>query len=75
MSDWSDWPFDRPVNWVESVNTAQSEGEIEALRRCVNRDTPYGTDTWKTKIAATLGLKYTLQPRGRPRKAVELADT
>jgi hypothetical protein len=42
---------------------------------CVNRGTPYGTDTWKTKIAATLGLKYTLQRRGRPRKAVGLADT
>ena len=71
----SDWSFDRPANWVEWVNTAQTDGEIEALRRCVNRGTPYGTDTWKTKIAATLGLKYTLHPRGRPRKVMGLADT
>jgi len=56
------------------VNTAQTEVEIEALRRYVNRGTPYGTDTWKVKIAATLGLKYTLLPRGRPRKVVGLAD-
>lgn len=69
----SDWPFDRPANWVEWVNTEKIE--IEALRRCVNRGTTYGTDTWKTKIAATLGLKYTPQPRGPPRKVVRLADT
>jgi putative transposase len=71
----SDWSFDRPANWVEWVNTAQTEGEIEALRKCVNRGTPYGTETWKTKIAATLGLKSTLEPRGRPRKVVGSADT
>ena len=60
------WPFDRPAEWVEWVNAAQTEDEIEALRKCVNRGTPYGAETWKTQIAATLGLKSTLQPRGRP---------
>ena len=59
-----DWPFDRPAEWVEWVNAAQTEAEIEALRKCVNRGMPYGTETWKTQIAATLGLKSTLQPRG-----------
>jgi len=49
---------------VEWVNGAQTEAEIEALRKCVNRGTPYGTETWKTEIAATLGLNCTLQPRG-----------
>jgi hypothetical protein len=71
----SDWPFDRPVDWVECVNAAQTEGEIEALRKCVNRGTPYGTEAWKTQIAATLGLKSTLHPRGRPRKQLELTNT
>jgi hypothetical protein len=36
-------------DWLESVNAAQTEVEIEALRRCVNRDTLYGTETWKTQ--------------------------
>jgi putative transposase len=71
----SDWPFDWPANWVEWVNAAQTEGEIEALRRCVNRGTPYGSETWKTHISATLGLKSTLQPRGRPRKQLQLTST
>jgi putative transposase len=56
----SDRPFDGPADWVEWVNAAQTEAEIEALRRCVNRGTPYGTETWKTQIAAALGLKSTL---------------
>ena len=71
----SDWPFDRATDWVEWVNAAQTEAEIEALRRCVNRGTPYGTETWQTQIAAMLGLKSTLQPRGRPRKQLELTST
>jgi putative transposase len=71
----SDWPFDRPADWVEWVDVAQTEAEVEALRKCVNRGTPYGTETWKTRIAAMLGLKSTLQPRGRPRKQWELTNT
>jgi putative transposase len=27
----SDWPFDMPADWVEWVNTAQTEVELEAL--------------------------------------------
>jgi putative transposase len=67
----SDWLFDGPADWVEWVNAAQTEAEIEALRKCVNRGTPYGTEIWKTKIAATPGLKSTFQPRGKPRKQLE----
>ena len=47
------------ANWV---NAAQTEAETETLRNCVNRGTPYGTETWKIQIAATLGLKSTLFP-------------
>src|SRR5882672_6500260 len=71
----SDWPFDRAADWVEWVNAAQTEAEIEALRRCVNRGTPYGTETWQTQIAAMLGSKSTLHPRSRPRKQLELTNT
>jgi putative transposase len=56
------------------VNAAQTEPEIEVLRRCANRGTPYGTETWRTQIAAMLGLKSTLHPRGRPRKQLDLTS-
>ena len=69
------WPLDRPENWLGWVNEAQTDAELEALRKCVNRGTPYGSENWTAQIAAALGLKYTLQARGRPRKVVGLTDT
>jgi REP-associated tyrosine transposase len=68
-------PLDTPEDWVNWVNEPQTQAEVQALRRCVNRGTPYGSENWTTQIAAALGLKYTLQPRGRPRKVVGLTDT
>jgi hypothetical protein len=38
----SAWPLDRPEDWVGVVNEAQTDAEVEALRRRVNRDMPYG---------------------------------
>jgi putative transposase len=71
----SAWPLDRPEDWVGWVNESQTDAEVEALRRCVNRGAPYGSENWTNQIAAALGLKYTLQPRGRPRKVAGLTDT
>ena len=66
----SAWPLDTPENWVAWVNGAQTDAEIEALRRWVNRGTPYGSKSWKMRIADALGLQSTLHQRGRPRKSV-----
>ena len=66
----SAWPLDRPENWVNCVTGVQTEAEIESLRKCVNRDTPYGSEAWKTRIANALGLESSLHPRGRPKKAL-----
>ena len=71
----SSWPLDQPENWIDWVNRSQTDAEIEALRRSVNRGTPYGSENWKIEIAAALGLKYTLQPSGRPKKLIGLTNT
>jgi hypothetical protein len=63
-----------PADWVEWVNAAQTEGEIEALRKCDNRATHYGTENWKIQIATALGLKSTLQPCGKPAKVIRLTN-
>ena len=57
-------PLDTPEDWVNWVNKPQTQAEVQALRRCVNRGTPYGSENWTTQIAAALGLKSTLQSRG-----------
>jgi putative transposase len=65
----ADWPLPRPTHWVREVNRVQTEAELEALRRSVQRGQPYGDESWVVAMAARLGLGTTLRPRGRPRKA------
>ena len=47
---------------------ADFRGPHLALRRSVERGTPFGSEHWVVKTATELGLQSTLRPRGRPRK-------
>jgi putative transposase len=62
------WPVPLPADWVERVNRAETEAELEALRPSVVRGCPFGTESWQRQTAGRLGLVHTLRPRGRPRK-------
>jgi len=62
-------PVKRPRNWLEWVNQALTEDELEAVRRCVNRGAPFGSNAWAQRTVEGLGLQSTLRPRGRPRKS------
>lgn len=62
------WPVARPQTWVAMVNRPESEAELEALRRCVQRGNPFGGEAWTAKTAAAMGLESTLRARGRPKK-------
>jgi putative transposase len=64
----SDGPLPWPSNWRTLVNRPLTEGELEAVRRCVDRGQPYGSDRWTKQTAGKLGLGSTLRPRGRPKK-------
>jgi putative transposase len=65
----SEWPVAIPANWLKEVNRAQTEEELEALRRSVQRGQPYGEQVWAERVALRLGLESTFRARGRPRKA------
>jgi putative transposase len=62
------WPLRRVANWVEEVNTPQTEGELLALRRSVNRGCPFGEAVWCDGAVRRLGLESTLRCQGRPKK-------
>ena len=64
-----DGPLALPRGWLKHVQSPQTEGELEALRRSVVRGTPFGDATWQERTAKELGLESTLRPRGRPRKS------
>ena len=57
----------RGREWVEGVNVAMTEAEVERVRECVRRDRPFGSATWTMATARSLGLESSLRPRGRPR--------
>jgi len=65
----SDGPVPWPDDWVAEVNLPQAQEELAALRKCVARGRPFGSETWIRRIARRLGLDATLRPQGRPRKA------
>lgn len=64
----SDWPVQRPDDWCAFVNEPQSDEELAALRISARRGTPFGDDDWREQLVKDLGLKWTQNPQGRPRK-------
>jgi putative transposase len=66
----SSWPVPEPKPWVAFVNEPQTDGELEALRRSVNRGVPFGSDRWVQRTVKKLGLESTLRARGRPKKQI-----
>ena len=63
-----DLPILLPSAWTEYVDTPMTDAEIERLRICVNRQSPYGKHDWQEKLCKDLGLESTIRPRGRPLK-------
>src|SRR6056297_867462 len=57
-----------PRQWRAWVNKPQTDDEVAAIRHCIQRGAPYGSDRWARSSAARLGLGTTLRPRGRPKK-------
>ena len=51
------WPVATPANWVEFVNAPQTEAELEAVRRAVVRNCPFGSEAWSERTARELGWK------------------
>ncbi len=64
-------PVRGPADWVGWVNAPMTDAEVEALRRSVNRGTPYRSAAWVHQTARRLGLEASLNPRGRPRTRSE----
>lgn len=61
-------PIRLPKNWLEVVNRPETEAELEALRRSVNRGRPFGSSAWQEDIAKKLGLEHSLRSPGPRRR-------
>lgn len=60
------WPILRPSNWVEIVNSPETEAELQGLRHLLRHNHPIGDADWQAAVAPYLGL--TLRGKGRPKK-------
>jgi putative transposase len=59
-------PVPRGTGWVEAVNVPMFETEVEAIRRCVRRDRPFGGEAWVSRTAVAFGLASSLRATGNP---------
>jgi putative transposase len=63
--------LDTPSEWLQWIDQPVFDHELTTLRRCVNRQQPFGAEEWQATIAAALGLESRLRVRGRLLKASE----
>ena len=61
-------PVARHAEWLDYVAMPHTESELAALRRSVERGSPYGSMAWMERTAVEFGLESTLNPPGRPYK-------
>ena len=61
------WPVPRRRDWVAWINRAQTAKEETAVKKCISRGRPLGTQEWIERTAGMLDLQSTLTPRGRPK--------
>ena len=65
------WPVHRARRWIDYVNEPQTEAEVAAIRRSIERGRPFGSDEWTRQIVCRHGLEITERPRGRPRRTIK----
>lgn len=69
----AEWPVARPADWLRRVNEPATKKEFEALVRSMEKGCPYGEASWRDRLAAKLGIEYTLRDPGRPKETDEVA--
>lgn len=57
-------PISLPEDWADFVDTPLTDAEIEKVRNSVNRQTPFGHESWRDELCARMGLESTIRRRG-----------
>jgi putative transposase len=63
----SEWPVPEPRNWIEFLESPQTEAELQALRESVRRDRPFGDAEWQSRVLQEMN-RLAKRPAGRPRR-------
>jgi putative transposase len=65
----SEWPVERSRQWSRFVDEPQTDEELAEVRLAVKRSRPFGDAEWTKTTAERIGLDWTLNPHGSPRKS------
>lgn len=57
-------PISLPDDWATYVDTPLTDAEIEKVRNSVNRQTPFGCESWRDELCLKMGLQSTMRQRG-----------
>jgi len=63
----SEWPIEIPENYIKYLNEAQTDEEVNLIRKSVNKNIPFGSDGWVEKMVDKFKLSQTLRGVGRPK--------
>jgi putative transposase len=63
------WPVAMPSEWLDCVNSMESEAELTAVRRALFRGRPFGNPEWQGQTAERLGLEHTFGIAGRQKRS------
>lgn len=64
-------PVELPSNWQELKEETLNKKDKDKIANAIQRQSPYGKDTWVQEIAKKYDILSTINPRGRPKKKVE----
>ncbi len=65
-------PIELPENWEEIKKEVLNKKSKKNIENSIQRQSPYGQDDWVNNIAQKYNIESTINPRGRPKKIVEL---
>jgi len=65
-----EFSIELPKEWDKYVEEPITEKDIDKLHQSVNRQSPYGEQSWQMEVSKELGLESTIRSIGRPRKRV-----
>jgi putative transposase len=57
-------PISLPEDWAAFVDMPLTEAEIAKVRNSVNRQTPFGCESWRDELCVKMGLESTVRRRG-----------
>jgi putative transposase len=63
----SPWPVPPGRDYLSWLNGPQTKSEEEALERSVEKNIPFGNESWVATIVKRYGLEQALRPVGRPK--------